>query len=124
MGSSYVDNKKLNYHKRVGEAFDVNLKIFKRKKSNTFLENELPKTITLNNNYKTIRDIDFVNELNFKKIYLKDMNSDFGIYGFYNQKSGIISICHDNSCDYYLLKLIGEKKLQIYQSTMTTIIMD
>jgi hypothetical protein len=124
LGSSFADNKKLFFHQKVGEALDINPTIFKQEKGNTFLKNKTPRTINLNKRYNTIKDIDFANELNFKNKYLKDMDSDFGIYGFYNHKSGIIDVCHDNNCNYYLVKLIGNNKLQIYQTTMFSSTMD
>jgi hypothetical protein len=124
MGSSYVDDKKLSFHKKIGEVQDVDISIFKYEKGNTFLKDKTPRLIKLNKGYKTIKDIDFANELNFKNKYLKNMNSDFGIYGFYNKKLGIINICHASNCDYYLVKLIGANKLQIYKTTMYSIVTD
>ena len=118
MGSSSVDDKKLSFHKKIGEVQDINMSIFKYKKGNTFLKDKTPRIIKLSKRYKTIKDIDFTNELNFENKYLKEMNSDFGIYGFYNQKSGIIDICHDHDCNYFLVKLIDANKLQIYRTTM------
>ncbi|MDD4967809.1 MAG: hypothetical protein PHT07_00080 [Paludibacter sp.] len=124
MGSYYANDRSLYYHKKVGEALDVNMTIFKHEKGNTFLKKATPRTIKLNKRYDTIKDIDFANELNFKNKYLKDMNSDFGIYGFYKQKSGIISICHNDICNYYLIKLVDDKKLKIYETTMCTVTTD
>lgn len=124
LGSSYANDKRLYYHKKVGEANEVNMTIFNQDKGKTILKKATPRTIKLNKKYNTIKNIDFSNELDFKNKYLKDMNLDFGIYGFYNQKSGIISICHSDICNYYLVKLIDEKKLQIYETTMCTVTSD
>jgi hypothetical protein len=124
MGSDFAVNSRLNYHKKYGEATDINGTIFKHEKGNSFLQKTTPRTIKLNKRYNTIKDIDFSNELNFKNNYLKDMNSDFGINGFYNQKSGIIDICHGDICNYYLVRLVGEKKLKIYKTTSGSVTVD
>ena len=124
MCSVSVDKRRLYYHKKIGEATDINGTIFKHEKGNSFLQKTTPAIIKLNKRYYTIKDIDFSNELNFKNNYLKDMNSDFGIYGFYNQKSGIIDICHGGICNYYLVRLVGEKRLQIYETNMATVTAD
>jgi len=123
-GSNFVENRSLSYHKTHGEAFDVSMSVFKQEKGNTFLKKTTPRTIKLNKKYNTIKEIDFANELNFKNNYLKDMKSDFGIYGFYNQKSGIIDICHKDFCKYYLVRLVGEKKLQIVETTAGSVTTD
>ena len=123
-GSNFVDHRSLPYHKTQGEAFDVSMSIFKQEKGNTFLKKTTPRIIRLKKKYNTIKEIDFANELNFKNIYLKDMNSDFGIYGFYNQKSGIIDICHNDICNYYLVRLVGEKKLQINETNAGSVTTD
>jgi hypothetical protein len=124
MGSSYAEDKKLTFCKKIGEAQNIDMSIFKYEKGNAFIKDKTPRIIKLNKRYNTIKDIDFANELNFKNKYLKEMNSDFGIYGFYNQKSGIIDICHDGDCNYYLVKLIEANKLQIYLTTMYSTVSD
>ena len=120
IGSNFIVNKNLEYHKKLGESGDLSHEITKREKL-IFFRDKTPKTIVLNKSYKTIKDIDFENESMFKKSYLRNLKSNYGIYGFYNLKSGIINICHDNTCNYYLVKLTGDRKLNIYETTMCTI---
>ena len=120
MNSNFVINKSLEYHKKIGEGGDLNNEITKREKLILF-KDKTPKIIALNKDYRTIKDIDFYNEPIFRNLYLKDTKISYNIYGFYNQKSGIINICHDSICDYYLVKLNGDRKLNIYETTMCTI---
>ena len=120
MNSNFVINKSLEYHKKIGEGGDLSNEITKREKLILF-KDKTPKIIALNKDYRTIKDIDFYNEPIFRNLYLNDTKISYNIYGFYNQKSGIINICHDNICDYYLVKLIGDRKLNIYETTMCSI---
>lgn len=120
MKSNFVINKSLEYHKKLGEGGDLSNEITKREKF-IFFKDKTPKIIALYKEYRTIKDIDFYNEPIFRNLYQKDTKISYNIYGFYNQKSGIINICHDNICDYYLVKLIGDRKLNIYETTMCSI---
>jgi hypothetical protein len=124
MGSKVADTGKIYYHKKVGKAYDVNMSIFKHEKGNTFLKKTTPKTIKLTKRYATIKDIDFAHEMNFTSKYLKELNPDYGIYGFYNRKSGFISIWQNDKCSYYLIKLVDEKKLKIYETNLYSVITD
>ena len=120
MGSNFFINKNLEYHKKFGESEDLSDEISKREKLIFILDKTL-KTISLNKSYNTIKDIDFDNESMFKNSYLKNIKSNYEIYGFYNLKSGIIGICYNNFCNYYLVQLVGEKKLDISETTLKTI---
>jgi hypothetical protein len=119
MKSVFPEKKKLEYHRKIGEVIDLSNEIKKNEISSIF-EDRTPKIIALNRNYDSIKDIDFGNELNFYNSYIHKLNSEFEIYGFYNQKSGIISICQDNECYYYIIKLIDKNKLQVHKTIIYT----
>ena len=123
MRSSFPEKKRLEYHKRIGEATNLSFNI-ERRGSNPIYKNRTPKAITLSKKCNSIKDIEFVNELNFKNMYLKDINSNFGIYGLYNQKSGIIVIHDGHIYNYYLIKLLENKTLQIHETNICMVISD
>ena len=123
MGSNFIINKNLEFHKKLSESEDLSHEITIRDKQILFSDKN-PKIITLTKSSKTIKDIDFHQEPMLKNSFPKKIKSESEIYGFYNLKSGFINICHDNSCYYYIIKLVGDRTLYIYETNMSTCVLD